>query len=597
MTQSDLFYRAFGGYAKELKKDRESSLLCDAVVRADERDRVCTVRSVCTIDEDWVDAIERGLVFIGKSIDEERQFIRSNGEVDPIEKVKHVSRESVEHLARHSNLITREQKEGDDIIPEKLYTVERLNDYAVYENRFLYMVLCQIKDFISLRYNRIIKVTNTYHGELKMKKKVIAGKTSLEYEVGLRESREDDWYLASHNSVKDVLERLERMQRSVFYYLHTPLMTEVAKADKLKPPITKTNVLRMDKNFKEVVALYEFLTAYTKDGYNVEQRECVLDPLKDEIAGDFAHAALLMSFLTYEHGLGLEEYLKEEFEKEEARRREEAARLEAEQLASLKKRIREGGGAEQYMLLLEKRNRELEKDSHRLLLAQQEIEGLHAEIETLREEIETLHNEAEEREAAHAREIAEYEAWMEDLRKEQAEEAARHAAALVEAHADAAARIRESDARCTEKQRELDALSAQMLKLKDSSRLLHARLTALRKEYGLLTDTDDYTSEEAFTELEREFEMLGKLVRGEWKSAKKLLREEFFRSLKASFSEKIKRKPRGTPEKPKDGGENGEEPEKPKDGGDSGEESAEPKLNGQADGGEEDGETDEREDV
>ena len=57
---------------------------------------------------------------------------------DP-EKVKNVSKDSVAHLARHSNLITR-YEEGEDIIPDRLYTVERLSDYAVYENRFLYML-------------------------------------------------------------------------------------------------------------------------------------------------------------------------------------------------------------------------------------------------------------------------------------------------------------------------------------------------------------------------------------------------------------------------------------------------------------------------
>ena len=44
--------------------------------------------------------MEKGLVHIEKAIKEERQFIRSNGEVLPIEKIKHVSKESIEHLAK-----------------------------------------------------------------------------------------------------------------------------------------------------------------------------------------------------------------------------------------------------------------------------------------------------------------------------------------------------------------------------------------------------------------------------------------------------------------------------------------------------------------
>ncbi len=552
MTQLDLFYRSFRDYTKALQQDRETTLLKDAVIRADETDEVSVIRTVCTIDEDWVAAIERGLIFIGKAIDEERQFIRSNGEVEPIEKVKHVSRESVEHLARHSNLITREQT-GDDIVPEQLYTVERLNDYAVYENRFLYMLLCQLRDFIGLRYNRIVKLSNTYHGTSRLHKKVVTGKTHLEYEVNFKESREDDRYLREHNSAGKVLERLELTRRSVYYYLRTPLMTEVAKADKLKPPITKTNVLRMDKNFKEVVALYDFISSYDKDGYTITQEERKLD-LKAAVAEEFAEPMLLLSFLTYEHGLGLEEELKAEFEKEEARRREEAARLEAERIASLKRRIRESGESpEEYLLLLEKRNRELEQDSRQLQLARGEIEGLHTEIDGLQGQISELKDELAAREAEHAKTIGEYEQRLEEQRSVQAEEEARHAEALLQAErekreeiarvqAEADGHIRASEARQAEKQDEIDLLVRETDLLKKEGALLRARLTALRKEHGLLTDTDDYTSEEAFTELEREFETLGEMVRGEWKDAKHLLRQEFRRTLKQSFAEKFARR-------------------------------------------------------
>ncbi len=552
MTQLDLFYRSFRDYVKELQKDRETVLLKDAVVRSDETDEVSVIHTVCAVDEDWVEAIERGLVFVGKAIGEERQFIRSKGEVAPIEKVKHVSRESVEHLARHSNLITREQT-GDDILPDQLYTVERLNDYTVYENRFLYMLLCKLRDFIGMRYNKIIKLTNTYSGTSRLRKKVVAGKTRLEYEVNFKESREDDWYLRNHNSASDALERLELMQRSVYYYLRTPLMTEVAKADKLKPPITKTNVLRMDKNFKEVVALYDFISSYNKDGYIITQEERKLDPIKDSIAEEFADPMLLLSFLTYEHGLGLEEYLEAEFEKEEARRKEEAARLEAERLLSLKKRIDENGESpEQYILMLEKRNRELEQDSRQLLLAREEIKGLRAETEALNGQIAALNEEMAAREEEHAKVIEMYEQRIETLGKEQAEEAALHAEALVQAErekrekiarvkAEADNLVRESEARCDEKQHEVDLLAAEMASLKKEDILLRARLTALRKEHGLLTDMDDYTSEEAFTELEKEFEALGELVRGEWKEAKQLLRRDFLHTLKQMLTGKTAR--------------------------------------------------------
>ena len=138
MNRLDVYYRALREYMAQTAENRECAALRRAIAEApSSEERITVSRTVCTVEEDWICAIEEGLVHIEKAIAEDRQFIHSNGEVVPIEKVKQVSKESVRHLARHSDLITREPR-GDDIIPDKLYTVERLNDYAVYENRFLY---------------------------------------------------------------------------------------------------------------------------------------------------------------------------------------------------------------------------------------------------------------------------------------------------------------------------------------------------------------------------------------------------------------------------------------------------------------------------
>ena len=108
MNQLDTDYRALLDYKKMTKADRECDALLRAIVTAEARsENITVIRSLCTVDEDWVNAIEEGLVHIEKAIKEERQFILSKGEVVPIEKAKNVSTESVKHLAKHSNLITR----------------------------------------------------------------------------------------------------------------------------------------------------------------------------------------------------------------------------------------------------------------------------------------------------------------------------------------------------------------------------------------------------------------------------------------------------------------------------------------------------------
>ncbi len=416
MNQLDRFYRGLIDYRKQTVGDYDCDRLRGMIASANAQDDVVELnRKICTVEQEWISEIEKGLTHIEKAIREERQFIRSNGEVVPIEKVKRVDKESVAHLARHSNLLTKEPPEGMDIIPDELYTVERLSDYAVYENRFLYMLLCYLRDFITLRYDKILELATTYNGSLSMNKLITHRKQKITCEIKLVEQRKNDAYLMQNNEAKDSLSRIDSILKAVIHYLNTPLMEEVGKTPMLKPPITKTNVLKMNNNFKGCMALYEYVTAYNKPGYTVEDYHKKMNPLPDLPGDEFAEATSLLSFLTYEHSMGLHEYLREEYNQEEARRKEEENQKLVEQIRNLKKRIRESGlSPEEYMLLLEKRNKMLESDSAQLVIAKQEIERLNGEVEALTEnvanleqEVQSLKDEIVEINARHEREMAE----------------------------------------------------------------------------------------------------------------------------------------------------------------------------------------------
>lgn len=549
MTQTDLYFRAYLDYKTALQKDRETSTLRAALVQAEQAEHIASVRAVCEIENDWVDAVERGLIYIGRSIDEERQFILSQGEVQPIEKIKRVSKESVEHLARHSNLIMHEQKSADDIVPDKLYTVERLSNYAVYENRFLFMLLNMVKDFVSVRYNAIVRLTNTYHGKLSVDKAVSLGKHRLRYRLELDDEREDDPVMRANNNVRETLERMEIILRTVHYYLNTPLMTEVAKADKLKPPITKTNPLRMDKNLKETVVLYEFLMAYEKDGYTITQEEQLLNPRKGEVADELVDPALLAAFLTYESTLALKDELLRRYQEEETRRRAEELREVEAQLSSIRDRMREAGWTERYIALLEKKNSLLERENERVAALRSRMEELEGLNNALHEQIAAHAAELECIGEAHAKEISDYQARLDEQRQKLAEEMTERAnersrleeqrrAELAKLREETDALLAERDGRYLEKSREAEDLTERLARLAKQKAINDARLNGLRQQYGLLSPMDDFSSEEAFTELEGELEALYELVRGEWKNAKEILRRNFLHDLKDIISGK-----------------------------------------------------------
>lgn len=401
MSQS--LYRNLRIFRDALSKERDFRLFSDAYLAAKGTERLSVVRTVCKVSEDWIEAVERGVSFIANAIDEERQFIRSEGDILPIEKVKRVSRESVQHLARHSNLITKEQK-GEELLPDKLYTVERLNDYATYENRFLFYVLTMAKEFVNQKYNRIEREKRAYRGEYTASLTIAAEKRKLFWNVSYKEEREE-----GSGAADPLMQRAEALVRSINFYLKTPLMAELAKEDKMISVVTKTNIMRMDANFKEAVLLYEFLISYDKEGYSLET-ERVEVPLSEETRREFALSAAISSFLARKEGLGLNEKYEEVFRAENALERENTEREAHEKLARLREKVGSlGGEAESYLLSLEEYAHTLEGDSAALKTRETENAELQNTVRRLSAELEECRARLKESEERREAENAEAE--------------------------------------------------------------------------------------------------------------------------------------------------------------------------------------------
>ena len=556
MSRSQAYYRALTAYRAVTASRRDCAGDLRTMMDAEGEGRMTVSRAVCTVDESWINAIEAGLVHIEKAIREERQFIHSNGEVIPIEKVKHVSKDSVRHLARHAELITH-RDEGEDLTPDKLYTVERLSDYAVYENRFLYMLLCYLRDFVTLRYQRILELTNRYDGTLSTEREVLTFNRRLRVRVELEETAADDPYLRAHNPARELIDRMDLILKTVLTFLATPLMESAGKAAMLKPPITKTNVLKMDNNFKGAVALYDFIIAYEGDGYTVTEEVQELDPFSEECAEDMAEAHLLLSHLTYRYSLGLTPELRSVYELEEDNARRAELKLQAEQLESLRRRLEQSGEPpETYILLLEKQARALQNQVSRgeaiaeelaaaeargrelqesLRRADARVEGIDQEIAAIGEEHANALREAEA--DKHKALAAAEEAYAADRHRQQTESLDRDRAY------EAEIAIREG--RLTEKQAELDRMTAAYEALTEKNRLLTAQNRALRamREGIPPEEAEAMTDEAGFDELERELEAFVKFYKSQWKQTKRRIRRDLLTA--AGVKEQAKERKRG----------------------------------------------------
>ncbi len=592
MNQLDLYYRAFLDYRKLTASDKESARQRDIISHSNnDADRLEAIKYFCTINEDWINEIEAGLVFVEKAIREERQFIRNDGEVVPIEKTKHVDKHSVEHLSRHSELISRVPADGgDEITPDKLYMIERDSDYAVYENRFLYMLLKYVESFIDIRLARIQELGNTYRASMSMKKSISIGKRHINYELSLDEERRNDPYALLNDEAQALVHRMEGLEHWVDALLSTPLMEQVAKVAMIRPPITKTNVLRMDNNFKKAVALYEYVSSYEGDGYTIEEVKKVWNPFTDTMGDELSEIVMLSSFLTYEYGNDLKERLAASYAEEEERRRKLEEEKLVSQIAALKKRIAESGESpEAYMLMLERRNRMLENDSIMLgkvteekRLLTEEVRALEKQCDVANKRISVLEENITEKNREISALNVRYETDMAALRKEHAEkidtlcrehteaveklvgehEAAvkalneEHSAqmhtirencdkAIADARREAEDKVRtnvgvtraeiqsvrdECERRTAEIQtnaaREVEKYAKETERVTKANYLMRGQLNGLRHKYGLLPKDEDFSSKERFEELEKEFAAFYELFEGEWKKARKRIRKD-----------------------------------------------------------------------
>lgn len=565
MDDKNVFYRAFSEYKKRTAGNKNIRKLCESLTGAStDGDSLESVRTYCIIDEDWIQIIEEGMEHVEKALREERQFIRKEGEVVPIEKLKRVSTATVQHLARHSNLITKEPEEGQDLLPERLYMAENLSDFTVYENRFLYMLLCYTRDFINVRLDKILELGRTYKLRTEINKNVRIGRQHLKYKTSLYFEDKNDAMADEFFASSPLIERIETMQRLTVSLLMTPLMKEVSKAPMIKPPITRTNVLRMNVNFKGALEMYGKLADYSKLGYTIEELKNNYRPLPEALMAELAETIALEKFLAYKYGNKLSDKLRAEYEEEEKRRKEQETIERQHKIDDLKRRIEvEGISPDEYILLLEEQNRQREKDSADLRVARKQIGHLNDKIEAQSKEIEGLNDRnlklgdmVAERERAiadweikyaedtarmqreHEEEkncvISECEQEKARYAQECEEEKARSRKEYEQLKADAETErlaelekvrltLEEGETALAEKTAELNKEHERIL---EEDTLIRAQLHGLRQQHGLITDDEDFTSKERFLELEAEFQAFEKLFETQWKYTKKRIRKE-----------------------------------------------------------------------
>lgn len=354
MVDFSKYYRSYRYMQDLLKSDFTHNYIEEALKDGDEgKDSISGKTNEKVIDMDWVIAIEETLPYIQKAIDEQESF-------------------------------------------------------AVYENRVLLTLIHKALMFVDDKYSKMKDVHNDSYNNITVNRHLELNQQKLAFSVNyVNENHES---LAENLDVEDIeslsdFDRIRRIRQGLNECLATPLMKEVAKEPQVKPPLTQTNLLKENPNFKKAVELWSFLDTYKKQGFELVGEEYngkMTDENKEDVylAMEFQH--FMMSITT---NPALRKMLQEKYEEENVLAKEESDRPEKVKEMVLEAQIEAVRKEETEIRLKEIREREKqildlnsEIKSLKITIDQkeQQILTLKGQIPALQDELDNTKNELKE---------------------------------------------------------------------------------------------------------------------------------------------------------------------------------------------------------
>ncbi len=413
-------YRAYYEMHETLKDDYTFNYYKDGMDRADNGGDVHKGEMFKRyIDMDWVEAIEYALPYIQNAVDEMRRTIKTEEEIVNVQKIKKVSPDTVKHLASHANYIAKIDEHGD-VVPDKLLNVRREDTFNIYENRMLKTLLENISRFISSRFTKLRETPDDALYEIHMNRDIDYHGQTINFKFDFRDENHEVDKFDLEDDIENLSDfaRVARIRQITQGILNSQLMQELKNCEEVRSPLTMTNLLKKNPNYKEAVQLWTFLEKYEKPGFVVEKNKFDGDmdkSVKEEIYDIMSYNRFVMEIA---QNPGLKQMLHEKYLAEKAEEARQAANPDAEMRIAYEEKIKAIRQEEmnlriqevrereaeihklkatiaQLNMTLELREQQIKELTHKLELAYAEIEELKKTIMELEDEIEKLKAEIE----------------------------------------------------------------------------------------------------------------------------------------------------------------------------------------------------------
>ncbi len=289
----DLYYRFINGFIEDLKSDEFYEYFTNMVKSGSNNIMLNEKYVERNIDIRWVEAIEDTIIPLDNIIRTPNRFIKNIEEVVNIEMARTISTESVRHLATHTNFIA--QVKGDEVIPSKILNVIKEESFETYENRFIFTLLFKLEYFLDKRMQVLMennKVADRY--EMRIDGSCTAGHDEISYDFSMNyatphvELTSEELQVGADVSNLTSMQRIERLRKILYSFKGSALIKSLAHCAMVRPPLTMTNVLTKNPNFRKCVDLWRFIERYEDIGYSVNVVERLTNPSEQHVNDMFS---------------------------------------------------------------------------------------------------------------------------------------------------------------------------------------------------------------------------------------------------------------------------------------------------------------------
>lgn len=217
-------------------------------------------------DTEWIEKIEDSILDLGQIIKNPWKTTKTQGNIVPVELARKTNSESIRHLSSHTQYVKSVDSRGN-ITPNKVLTIETVDNYATYENRFIFTLIKRLVYFIEKRYEYIVS-----HVELKnlqvnyIKSKAIVDGNEVEIETKVTIKSDVDEKIIKQS--EEYLTRVKKIREYLLYYFNSDFMKILKNEKDVTNPILQTNVIRKNPLYHKCYNLYKFIERYNNLGVN-----------------------------------------------------------------------------------------------------------------------------------------------------------------------------------------------------------------------------------------------------------------------------------------------------------------------------------------